>query len=267
MANVLLTFPEGRHKVVTLSYDDGVAADRRLLELLNAGGLKGTFHINAGLCGKGKRLRTEELVGAYRGHEIAAHTLTHPTIARCPQEQLVEEIVADRKALESLTGQPVRGLSYPNGSHNARIRETLPYLGVDYARTTMSHGTFAIPDEWMAWHPTCHHNDRLAERTEQFLALDKRQHLYMLYVWGHSYEFDRDDNWEMIEQFCARIGGHDEIWYATNREIVSYFHAFERLEFAAAMDFVYNPSHASVWLAAGDRTVEAKGGAVTALSG
>ena len=31
---------------------------------------------------------------------------------------------------------------------------------------------------------------------------------------GHSYEFDNHDNWNVIEDFCAYMGGRNDIWYA-----------------------------------------------------
>ena len=40
--------------------------------------------------------------------------------------------------------------------------------------------------------------------------------------WGHSYEFDNNDNWEVIENFAEYIGGRDDVWYATNIEIYDY---------------------------------------------
>lgn len=50
------------------------------------------------------------------------------------------------------------------------------------------------------------------------MGLHKRQYLYLMYVWGHSYEFDNDNNWELMERFCAMAGGRGDIWYATNLE-------------------------------------------------
>ena len=34
----------------------------------------------------------------------------------------------------------------------------------------------------------------------------------MMYVWGHSYEFTDHDNWEVMENFCRRMGGREDIW-------------------------------------------------------
>ena len=44
-------FPGGKHKVLTMSYDDGQIHDRRLIEIFNKYGIKGTFHLNSGLMG------------------------------------------------------------------------------------------------------------------------------------------------------------------------------------------------------------------------
>ena len=39
---------DGKIKVLTLSYDDGVVQDIRLIKIMNKHGLKGTFNINSG---------------------------------------------------------------------------------------------------------------------------------------------------------------------------------------------------------------------------
>ena len=42
-------FPGGKHKVLTMSYDDGRLEDRRLVALFNRYGIRGTFNLNGGL--------------------------------------------------------------------------------------------------------------------------------------------------------------------------------------------------------------------------
>lgn len=49
MANLFMRFPQGRAKALTLSYDDGVEQDIRLIEIMGKHGLKGTFNLNSGL--------------------------------------------------------------------------------------------------------------------------------------------------------------------------------------------------------------------------
>ena len=49
LRNIFICFPEGKHKVLTMSYDDGRVEDRRLVGIFNRYGIKGTFHLNSGL--------------------------------------------------------------------------------------------------------------------------------------------------------------------------------------------------------------------------
>ena len=42
MKVIYICFPEGKHKVLTMSYDDGKLADRRLVSIFNHYGIKGT---------------------------------------------------------------------------------------------------------------------------------------------------------------------------------------------------------------------------------
>ena len=44
-----LRFPEFKLKALTLSYDDGVVFDEKLISILDKYGLKCTFNINSGL--------------------------------------------------------------------------------------------------------------------------------------------------------------------------------------------------------------------------
>ena len=41
-------YPDGKKRALTFSYDDGSANDRRLVEIFNKFGMKGTFHLNSG---------------------------------------------------------------------------------------------------------------------------------------------------------------------------------------------------------------------------
>lgn len=83
----------------------------------------------------------------------------------------------------------------------------------------------------------------------------------MMYVWGHSYEFTNADNWEVIEQFCELAGGKEDIWYATNIEIVDYLDVVNMAQYAADGSFVYNPCAQSLWIRVDDEDIiEVKGG-------
>ena len=265
-------FPEGKHKVLTLSYDDGKIPDRRLLEIFHEHGLKGTFNLNSGLENNpfknayDERIPVSEYKELYKGNEVACHTLTHPTIARCPREQIVLQVIEDRRNLERTMGYTVRGLAYPNGSFDDKVVDALRACGIRHARTVNSTESFSMPSDFLRWNPTCHHNNpRFEDLYNEFIDLHKTQYLYMMYVWGHSYEFERDNNWNIIEKFSKKIENKSDIWYATNIEIVDYLDAADRIQVSVDGDFAYNPSAMSVWIEVDNQSKELKGGEFTEL--
>lgn len=247
MARIILDcFPGGRHKALTMSYDDGVVQDRRLAAIFNQHGIRGTFHLNSGLLNTKGRIDAAEVAELYRGHEVSVHGVRHHYPTRLDRESLIAELYEDRRALERLVGYPVRGMSYAYGDYDDRVVAQLPALGIEYARTTRLDPGYGLPADFLRWTPTCHHRDCLA-RGKEFLSAPDRQGPRLLYVWGHSYEFDNNNNWAEIEQFCRDLGGQATIWYATNIEIVDYVNAMRNLRIAVDESAVYNPSGLEIW--------------------
>lgn len=272
MKTIYTCFPGGRFKALTLSYDDGKVMDRRLVELFNRYGLKATFHLNSGLLGEkeGHRypyVEAGEVRELYRGHEIACHTCTHPTLTRTPKPMILEEILEDRKKLEKLSGYPVIGMSYPNGVFSKEIKEAMRQCGICYARTTKDTGRFYLPEDYLEWNPTCRHTGPLMELTREFLNREYDQRLCLFYVWGHSYEFEQDQNWEQMEAFAREAGGRDEIWYASNLEIYDYMKAASELRFTADCSRVFNPSALDVWIKADGIVCQIPAGETRELGG
>lgn len=245
-------YPEGKKKALTFSYDDGQVYDRQLIEIWNRYGLRGTVHLNSGNIGMhGEHeefVTVQELSNLYIGHEIACHGVYHKNLAILTKQQIVAEIGKDRCALEELTGRMVQGFSYAFGNYSAEIKKIASLLGIKYARTANSTGGFFPPVDFMEWHPTCHHNDRLLERGDEFLEAPDYIELPLMYVWGHSFEFGRQNNWELMESFARKMSGKEDIWYATNIEIYNYLQAIRVLEYSADGSRVYNPTLISIWL-------------------
>lgn len=254
-----LRFPKFRQKALTLSYDDGVTADKRLIDIMSKNGLKGTFNINSGKFSEEKggfRLTEEEAVALYSasGNEVAIHGVHHIPLTYIDDVMGINEIFKDRQNLERLFQKPVQGMAYANGVYNDEVVDMLKKCGVLYARTTKSTEAFEIPEDWMRLPTTCHHkNPRLMELAETFLAVPKQRNFWtdrarLFYLWGHSYEFDYDNNWEIIENFAKLVGNRDDVWYATNMEIYEYVRAYKRLQFSSNEDFIYNPSNIDVYV-------------------
>lgn len=245
-------YPQGKKKALTFSYDDGQIYDRQLVEIWNHFGLRGTVHLNSGnigMYGEHEEFVTaQELSKLYAAHEVACHGVYHKNLGILTKQQIIAEIGKDRCALEKLTGRMVQGFSYAFGNYSEEIKNIASSLGIKYARTVNSTGGFFPPVDFMEWHPTCHHNDRLLERGDEFLEVPEYIELPLMYVWGHSFEFARDNNWELMERFAEKISGKDDIWYASNLEVCNYLRAIRSLESSMDGRFIHNPTAIPVWL-------------------
>ncbi len=240
-------FPEGRLKAFTASYDDGRIYDERLAPLFSDHGIRATFHLNSGFWDTPDYITSEQAQTLYLDHEISLHTYTHPHLPDLPDSLILDEILRDKEKLEKAAGYVVRGMSYPYGQVDDRIIALARSCGMLYSRTVVSTRSFGIPSDFMRWNPTCHHYDDLDAIWDRFENARKDTPA-LFYIWGHSYEFDRNNNWEIMERFCDKAAGKNDVWYATNIEIYDYVTAVRRLEFSADREMVLNPSVLPVWI-------------------
>lgn len=256
MRYVFMRFPNFLSKAVTLSYDDGVIYDKKLIEIMDRNGLKGTFNLNSGMFGIKRRMLREEALALYTdsGHEVAVHGKNHLSLAELQPPMICDDVLNDRIALEEMFGTVISGMAYAGGSFDDRVVEVLKNCGIDYARTVVSTEKFEIPTDWLRMPTTCHHsNPRLMELARAFVEGAPSIYYWgrtprLFYLWGHTYEFHDNDNWHVIEEFAEYVGNREDIWYATNGEIYRYVKAYDSLQFSANGERVYNPSAIDVYL-------------------
>ena len=251
-----MKYPGFLDKAVTLSYDDGTATDKRLVEIMRGYGLSGTFNIctladEAG----GYKLSYDEAREIFKdGIEVAVHGERHLTWTEVEPAVAMRDIMANRERLEKIFGKIINGCAYPCGAYNDTVVDILKNAGINYARTTVATEDFRLPTDWLRMPATCHHNNpRLFELVDKFLGIEKASYFWsnkprLFYLWGHSAEFKRDDNWDLIERFGEKIGGRKDVWYATNGEIYDYVRAFNRLIFSVDLTYVENPSALDVYV-------------------
>ena len=276
MIRAQMRFPGFKEKAVTLSYDDGVAQDKRLVQIMRKNGLKGTFNLNSGLFPQksGWNMTAAEALDLYTGSgmEVAVHGQVHLSLANVDSAIAANDVLQDRLALEKLFGCVVKGMAYANGSYNDDVVNILKMCGIEYARTVDSTGSFEVSNDWLRLHPTCHHkHPKLMELVKTFLEIKPdplRVQKYtpkLFYLWGHSYEFDNDNNWNVIEEFAETIGNREDIWYATNGEVYAYVKAFDGLRWAADGKIVHNPSGLDVYICCNKKEYLVKSGAMIKL--
>ena len=229
----------GKSKAVTFSYDDGVTQDIRLVEMLNKYGLKATFNINSELLGKSgelirggtkvshNKVNPKDVKSIYCGHEVAVHTLTHPNLTTLDDAEVIRQVETDRLNLSELCGYEVVGMAYPCGGVNnddrvaGIIKEN---TGVKYSRTITSSYSFQPQNNLYRFNPTVYHimeYDKLMELASEFVnAMPDDNNPEIFYIWGHSYEFDIEDTWDKMEEFCKLISGRDDVFYGPNKQVL-----------------------------------------------
>ncbi len=273
-----MRYPGGKAKAVTFSYDDGVVQDKRLAEIFYKYGLKATFNFNSekmrSVCFSKDEIKEYFLS---KGHEIAIHGANHRANGNLRPIEGIRDVLDCRLELEEKCDCIIRGMAYPdsgitlmgNFGNYEQIKYYLSELDIAYSRTLGGdNDSFLLPQDFHAWMPTTHHNNpQIMEYIDKFLNLDISDKAYhatrvsrLLYIWGHSYEFDRNNNWEHIEEVCRRLAHNDQIWYATNIEIYDYVQAYKSLRYSANGCKVYNPTLYTIWLDVDSKLYSIKSG-------
>lgn len=260
--NRFMRFPGGKTKVVTLSYDDCMEEDQKLIDLMEKYKMKCTFNLIPGwFAEEGKqypadetyRLTSASLAKKMYHHplvEVANHGFQHQYMSALTQAEMADDMLTCRKALEKMFKRNVRGMAYPYGWYSEELMQVLAMCGIQYSRTVNSTNDFSIPENWLEWHPTCHHDDeRLMELTEQFVQKNVKENPLLFYVWGHTFEFERNNNWNRIEEFMQAVSGREDTWYATNGEIYEYIKAYENLDISVDGKRIINHGRMPVWVA------------------
>ena len=223
---------EGKMKAITFSYDDGFIQDRRLVALMNKYQLKGTFNLNSEFLGKdspliegNKHVSSDELAGLYAGHEVAVHTLTHCGLPSQSEDEIIRQVEEDRKNLEKYVGYPVVGMAYPGGgvNHDDRVAEIIKKkTKIQYCRTITCVDSFDVQSDLYQFKPTMFHLDeaeRMFAKAKEFLE-SKPNRPQIFYIWGHSFELDFNDAWDLLEEFFEFISFKDDIFYGTNAQVL-----------------------------------------------
>lgn len=225
----------GKNKAVTFSFDDGVLQDKKLLKLFNELGLKATFNINSSRFGfecpyerngvqyERTVINVEELKDLYSGHEIASHTLTHTNLTTLNDSSIIWQVEQDRKVLSDLVGYEVKGLAYPCGGVNNddRVADVIKNnTKIKYCRTIISTYNYDLQTNLYRFNPTVFWCENcLYDIVDTFIGLktDKPQ---LLYVWGHTYEFNDKVDFDKFATMCKKLASQKDIFFGTNSEVL-----------------------------------------------
>ena len=120
--------------VVSLTFDDGNATQRTAVEIMDAYGMDGTFYVPSGFVGEPDYLTLADLDRmAAAGHEIGAHSVTHPDMAVISAPEAEREACLGRATLASW-GFQVTSFAYPFSSMNEAAKAAARVCGFNSAR-------------------------------------------------------------------------------------------------------------------------------------
>jgi len=232
--------------IVTTSWDDGHPLDLRLAGMLSRYGVKGTFYVATENRQK-PVMRASELREISRSFEIGAHSLSHRKLRGLSRKTLQQEIRGGKAALEEILGRPVRMFCYPWGRHSRQVRFEVGRAGFVGARTTRQfclrckNDPLQMPTTMQAFpHPAWRYV-RHCSRTANWHGMVNfwragptasmahracdlfhraRQEGGVWHLWGHSWELDAFNLWADVEAILRVVGGHSDVRYLTNGEVI-----------------------------------------------
>jgi len=211
----------GARMAAVLSWDDGIPQDKRAAELMHRHGWRASFFFNhhSPMVGRWKEL--EDL-----GMEVGSHSWSHPFYPLQSPRRCRDESVMMRKFLESKVNHPVISFAYPfnygpafdaAGDYVVRAQQDAAYLS---GRSTMV-GPLALDAL----------GDPLAMRTDGHFLMGpekieaawqaaSRKNFGIFYIWGHTYEIVKEEDWKSFEDLLRKYGGRPEAWYASQGDLM-----------------------------------------------
>lgn len=232
-------------KYFTLSFDDGITQDEKIMEICRKYGFDSvTFNINSNLCGENwawvadmvncpglvhQRFTEEQLKnGIYNGFDVAAHAANHASIKAFDTDPfgLYRELEKDADRIYRLTGTKPLGMAWPGGDTEyteKSVENVYRYTSLRYARGTTATHTFDLPRYFLRWLPTCSVVEPdLLQQAQAFLDAPCESDM-LFYVWGHGYELDAFNLYDTLEQLIKMMSGRDDVVCVSNTEFYLLF--------------------------------------------
>ncbi|MDX2081929.1 MAG: polysaccharide deacetylase family protein [Terrimicrobiaceae bacterium] len=216
-------------------WDDGVASDVRLTDILRRFDAPATFNLCPGTHSasrtSGWKFRGEfpvwklglgELVAIYEGFQIANHSMNHPRLTSLSRDEAARDIQDGRDALEQIFQKPITGFVYPFGDFNGEVAGLIADSGHSYARTT--GGSDRLPEgDRVSIHPTVHFlSSAFWEEFDRCKAAEQP-----FYFWGHSYEMVTESQWSGFEETISRICDDPDVRWASVEELAGRLRALQ----------------------------------------
>lgn len=235
-------------KLVTTSWDDGHIKDFRLADLLDKYNLEGTFYIPS-TNAEHEVMNETQLVDLSKRFEIGGHTMNHTRIKNNSKELFEHEIKGCYTWLSNLLGKSPNSFCFPGGVINNAAVEYTFETGFKIIRTTellnpwFDKTAYVIPTTLQVYHhsPFTYYK-HLSKRFKLnslllYLKSNRSKELrtnvefYLDYIqqcggcfhlWGHSWEIEKYNLWDELEELFKIISNIPEMTYVSNEGLLKY---------------------------------------------
>ena len=244
--------------IVTTSWDDGHVLNFKIAELLRKYKLKGTFYVSKNYSPE-DNLDNSGIIALSENNEIGAHTINHPHLSKIPLAEAKWEIDESKKWLEDLLNVSIGMFCYPFGSYDNKIVELVKQAGFKGARTV---GKLSIdkPNNFYEmdttiqvypfpfrkinanhyywgrlFQPYLENRERIKKFHIPFFCLKNWKSFSravfdmavengtMFHLFGHSWEVEKYQMWNDLEDFFVYISNRENCIYLTNGQMVSKY--------------------------------------------
>lgn len=210
------------------SWDDGHKLDLRLAGLFRKHQIPAVFYIVIENPDKEDHLNWDQIkeLDQDKLFEIGCHTKSHPQDMKTLHDDfLFAEIDGAKVMLESILDRKVSKFCYPRGRYDERAKQQVIDSGFLQARTTNVNSLSSDYDPFEK--PTTIHvfNDRkeyynrgwfdvAVEKLNVAIQITNTKDITLIptyHLWGHSWEIDRDKQWDKLEEFLRLVNEKTEI--------------------------------------------------------
>lgn len=202
---------------VAQCWDDGVATDARVVDILRRCNAKATFNLCPGTMAneriapswvkpgvaegshkgfRGGRVGLKELVDVYGDFQVASHCWKHETAGRVSDEVFFKAAMDARKFLEDAFQRPCPGFAWPCGEYTPETVQMLREAGFKYGRTCENTDDVTKCANPLVLPSSCHF-----QAGDFWAKYEAAKKTGVFYFWGHSYEmFEYDMFWRRYEE-------------------------------------------------------------------
>lgn len=177
---------------IRMSCDDGCVSDVRVAELALKYGVDCTFYWpvewhSLAYDNGYEPLTYGQALKIAEGNGIGSHTITHRHLTKIPIESAKDEIAYSKVVLEKMFNKDITKFCPPRGYTNEELTQYTLDIYSEGQRLTKGKGLVHV-------HPNSGANDNLDWRDYAF-ETDVKE------LWFHSWELDKYNLWEQLEDY------------------------------------------------------------------